>query len=246
MLETGDWWTPRSIPDETAPFFEKPPLKFWIVAAGIRSGLLPHDEFGQRFWDALFGALAVLYVYAIGVRLGGPVSGVVAAFTLFVHRPLLLQHGLRTQNMEAALLLCYCGGVYHALAWSAASNRIARTLHPFAVVLFFVLGFMTKFVAALFLPALLVLMVVAFPAWRARLRADWRPWLAAVVLGGAIVAPWFIYQHAAHGERFWQVLLSEHVYKRMTAFLESAHVQPWLTIQLGEMTLLRNSSVVRR
>ena len=69
ILETGDWLEPKSIPNETWAFLEKPPLKFWIVAAPIRFGLLPHDEFGIRFWDALFGALSFVYVFLIGSRL---------------------------------------------------------------------------------------------------------------------------------------------------------------------------------
>jgi 4-amino-4-deoxy-L-arabinose transferase-like glycosyltransferase len=227
ILQTGDWWTPRSIPDETAPFLEKPPLKFWIVAAGIRSGLLPHSEFGQRFWDALFGAIAFLYVYVIGVRLGGPVCGILAVFTLFVHRPLLLVHGLRSHNMEAALLLSYCGGVYHAMAWSSARSPLARTAHVAAVVFFFVLGLMTKFVAVAFLPAILILTCGRSAAWRARLREDWLAWTAAAAAGVAVVAPWFVYQSAVRGDELWHVLLTEHVYRRMTSFLEPAHVQPW-------------------
>ena len=46
ILETGDWLIPKSSPHDDAAFLEKPPLKFWIVAAPIRLGLLPHDEFG--------------------------------------------------------------------------------------------------------------------------------------------------------------------------------------------------------
>ena len=57
ILEIGDWLAPRSSPSDDTIFLEKPPLKFWIVAAPIKLGLLPHDEFGMRFWDALFGGL---------------------------------------------------------------------------------------------------------------------------------------------------------------------------------------------
>ena len=227
ILKTGDWLTPRAIPDETAPFLEKPPLKFWIVAAAIRAGLLPHNEFGQRFWDAVFGAIAFLYVYAIGVRLGGPVCGILAVFTLFVHRPLLLVHGLRSHNMEAPLLLSYCGGVYHAIAWSSAGSRRSRAFHITAVVAFVVLGFMTKFVAVVFLPAILIFTCVRSPEWRARLREDWLAWSAAAAAGCILVAPWFLYQSAVRGDELWRVLLTEHVYRRMTSFLEPAHVQPW-------------------
>jgi 4-amino-4-deoxy-L-arabinose transferase-like glycosyltransferase len=133
--------------------------------------------------------------------------------------------------------------MYHALAWSSASNRIARWWHPFAVVLFFVLGFMTKFVAALFLPAVLAAMM-AFAGWRARVREDWRPWLAALAVGAALAAPWFVYQNAVRGEEFWHVLLAEHVYKRMTGFLEAAHVRPWHFYLTALRAELANSKTI--
>ena len=62
IVETGEWLTPESSPQTAFPgdpaarrdlFFEKPPLKFWIVALPITLGLLPHDEFGLRFWDGV-------------------------------------------------------------------------------------------------------------------------------------------------------------------------------------------------
>ena len=44
ILEVGEWLEPKSSPSDTAVFLEKPPLKFWIVAAPIRAGLLPRDD----------------------------------------------------------------------------------------------------------------------------------------------------------------------------------------------------------
>ena len=124
MLKSGDWLTPRMIPSETFPFLEKPPLKFWIVGLPIRWGLLPPNEFGMRFWDALMGSLAFLYVFAIGRRLAGPLCGLAAVFLLFTHGPLVLEHGLRTNNMEAAIFLTYAGGMYHFLALAAVAARM--------------------------------------------------------------------------------------------------------------------------
>ena len=107
---------PKSSPHEDEAFLEKPPLKFWIVAAPIRAGLLPHSEFGTRFWDALFGAVAFVYVFMIGARLAGPVAGVVALLILFVHWPLLFEHGLRSNNMEAPLFLSTAAGSFTRFA----------------------------------------------------------------------------------------------------------------------------------
>ncbi|MBA3297948.1 MAG: hypothetical protein H0U19_13545, partial [Acidobacteria bacterium] len=96
ILTTGDWMSPLISPTTDVVFLEKPHLKFWIVALPIRLGLLPYNEFGLRFWDALFGAAAFVYVFLIGRRLAGPLCGVVAVLVLFAHRPLLFEHGLRS------------------------------------------------------------------------------------------------------------------------------------------------------
>ena len=76
ILETGEWLTPRSIPDD-GPFYEKPPLKFWLVAGGMRLGVLPTDDAGMRGLDAFAAALTFIYLYAIGCRVRGPIAGVV-------------------------------------------------------------------------------------------------------------------------------------------------------------------------
>src|SRR5262245_60515360 len=52
ILETGEWLTPRSIPSDE-PFYEKPPLKFWLVAGGMKLELLPRNDAGMRGLDAL-------------------------------------------------------------------------------------------------------------------------------------------------------------------------------------------------
>jgi 4-amino-4-deoxy-L-arabinose transferase-like glycosyltransferase len=227
ILEIGDWLTPKSSPHEDAAFLEKPPLKFWIVAAPIRLGLLPRDEFSLRFWDALFGALAFVYVFAIGARLAGPVCGAVAVLILFAHWPLIFEHGLRSNNMEASLLLCYCGGIFHYLEWTSSDDERRRRLHALAVGLYFVLGFMTKFVAAVFLPLVLAAASLLVRAPRAKLAREWRQWSLVGVLALALIAPWFVYANVRFGSYLWHVMLAEHVYTRFTTFLNPAHVQPW-------------------
>jgi 4-amino-4-deoxy-L-arabinose transferase-like glycosyltransferase len=226
ILEDGEWLQPKSSPSETAVFLEKPPLKFWIVAAPIRLGLLPHDEFGLRFWDALFGAVAFAYVFAIGVRMAGPVCGGVAALALFVHWPLLLDHGLRTNNMEGALFLSYCGGVYHFLAWGSLSDSNRRR-HALAASLYFVLGFLTKFVAAIFLPLVLAISTMVCAPVRRRFWDDRAYWGRAAMLALLLIAPWFLYAQALFGSLLWHTMLAEHVYARFTTGLNQAHLHPW-------------------
>jgi len=227
MVADGDWLTPKSSPSAEIAFLEKPPLKFWIVAAPIRLGLLPDNEFGLRFWDAAFGSVAFLYLFAIGCRIGGPMCGLSAVLLLFVHRPLLFEHGLRSNNMEASLVLAYCGGIYHFLMWRASTEPARGRRHACAVTLYFVLGFMTKFVAALFLPAIIAAVLVWRRTDRVWLVRQWRVLLGAAALGGLLIAPWFVYQHVRVGAAFWGDILGSAVYTRLTASLNPEHVQPW-------------------
>ncbi len=226
MLENGDWLNPRSIPSDTVTFLEKPPLKFWIVALSMRAGLIPHDEFGHRFWDAVFGLVTFLYVFAIGRLAGGFVCGFIAVLVLFLHRPLLFEHGLRSANMEAPLVLAYAASLAHALWWARTDEGWRRWWHPLACGLWFVLGFMTKFAAAIFLPAVLMLTALLVPAWRRRAWRDRGPWAVSALVAIAAIVPWFVYQ-AVRDPDLWRIILREHVVQRMTSYIDPAHVQPW-------------------
>jgi 4-amino-4-deoxy-L-arabinose transferase-like glycosyltransferase len=227
ILEIGDWLEPRLSPSENDVFLEKPPLKFWLVAAPIKAGLLPHDEFGLRFLDAVAGGVAFVYVFAIGSLLAGPVCGVVAVLLLFIHIPLVMVHGLRTNNMEAPLVLSYCAGVFHFLRWAALDDSRLRARHVYAAALYFVLGFMTKFVAALFLPFTLGIVVIGSRRCRRRLVEDWRTWARASALVLVLCVPWFVYAHVRFGAFFWETIFGVHVLMRLTNFLDPTHLHPW-------------------
>src|SRR5262249_47421136 len=146
VLETGDWLTPRAIPTDE-PFLEKPPLKFWLVAGAMRFGILPWDDFGMRAFDVLFCGLAFVYIYGLARRLAGALAGVVAVFLMFSFDPLILEHGVRGNNMDAAVFLAYCGGMYHFIRWATEDSPSTRRRQVLAWAAYFVLGFMTKFVA---------------------------------------------------------------------------------------------------
>src|SRR5262249_11279544 len=150
----------------------------------------------------LFGSLAFLYVFAIGRRLIGPLCGLIAVLVLFLYGPLLFEHGLRNNNMEAPLVLCYCGAIYHHLAWASESSRRRRALHIGAVWLSFFLGFMTKFVASFFLPIVLLAVTLLHGVIRKRTFEDLRLWTLGGVAFTVLAAPWFIYQTLREGQGF--------------------------------------------
>jgi 4-amino-4-deoxy-L-arabinose transferase-like glycosyltransferase len=196
-----------------------------MVAAPIYFGWLPANESGERVVDALLGSLTFLYVFGIGRKLAGPVAGFAAAALMFAFDALIFSHGVRSNNMESAMLVAYCGGVYHFLAWRSVNPDVKR--HIVAMSLCFVLGFMTKFVAAIFLPAILVLAAASTRQDLGRVRRDWLTFVLAALLAVALIAPWFVYQYVHVGPPFIAKIFGEHVMKRFTAYLDPTHLHPW-------------------
>lgn len=225
ILETGDWLNPRAIPSDDL-FIEKPPLKYWLVGGAMKLGLIPRNDGGMRAWDPVFGTVAFVYVFLLGRRLAGPVCGLVAVFTLFMVRPLVFDHGLRSNNMEAALFLAYTGGIYHLMRWVESPEGTARR-HTWAAAGFIVLGFMTKFVAIVFLPAIVAAAALWRPGGPPRLKAVWRDWWRPAVAAVLAVAPWFIYQIGRLGDAFLNEIFGAQVFKRFTTYLDPSHLQPW-------------------
>ncbi len=77
MYAAGDWVTPRV---NGGPFFEKPPLYYWLAAASFRAfGVSP---FAARLPAALAGLLAVLLTAAVGARVWGRRAGLLAGIAL--------------------------------------------------------------------------------------------------------------------------------------------------------------------
>ncbi len=232
VLETGHWLTLEGPYHQR--FLEKPPLKIWIVAAGIRSGLLPHDVFGLRFWDASCGCAVFAYVFLLGFRLDGWICGAGASSCLFFYRPLLVDHGLRSNTMDGLLLLAYVAGMFHFLRWTEETERRRAPGHALAVGLWVAVAVLDKWVAAVFLPVTLVAAAAVDAGWRALAWRERRTWAATVALAGIVVSPWFVYETVLFGADFWRISTWTHVVRRFTDGLDPAHLQPW-TYYLGRL-----------
>src|SRR5476651_2677457 len=77
MIATGDWLTPRI---NNVPYFEKPPLFYWMQAITI--SMFGSGEFAGRIAVAKCMTLTCLLTYAIGRMLYGRRTGLLAALVL--------------------------------------------------------------------------------------------------------------------------------------------------------------------
>ena len=215
MARSGDWITPRLW---GSPWFEKPPLLYWMSGLAFRLGLGP--ELAPRLPVALMAAAFLAFYWWIlnrefGCRaawLATSILGTCAGWIGFTQvgttdLPL-------TATFSAAMLL--------ALPWIA--RRDARYL-PLAAAL---LGFA---VLAKSLPPLALAAPIAlrWRWWRDLLR--WR-----VVLPFVIVAvPWHVLCYLRNGRVFVETLFVEHQFGRFTSGA-LMHTQRWwfyLPVLLG-------------
>jgi 4-amino-4-deoxy-L-arabinose transferase-like glycosyltransferase len=134
MAESGDWIVPRL---NGEPFLEKPPLYWWILAAGLR--LFGLSDVAARAPSALLAILTLLAVWFAGKRLGGERQGLLAVCVLATTM-LFLQNATRV-TVDPALMffvaLVHFGFVLLAESRSAGETRGARLLIAAALPLAF-------------------------------------------------------------------------------------------------------------
>jgi 4-amino-4-deoxy-L-arabinose transferase-like glycosyltransferase len=96
MARTGDFITPVW---NTKPFFEKPPMYYWISAVAYK--VLGETTLSARFFSALGTATSVILVYILGFLLFDRLTGILSMITL-ISTVGFLYRG-RTGNMDGFL-----------------------------------------------------------------------------------------------------------------------------------------------
>src|SRR4030095_9517433 len=193
----GDWITLRV---DSVRYFDKPPVPYWLMALSF--GALGPSEAAARIWPAL-SALGVAAVTGrIGVMLGGPRVGLLAA--LFVASNLGVFLFGRQVKPDLAFILwivlafagfvvAYRGGgrwglavFYGALGLAALTKDALGALGP--------------------------LLVVALFVWLTRERPyrAWVPWWGVLLLL-AVAVPWYVAVEMRNSGFLWYTVVDNHL-----------------------------------
>jgi len=198
MARSGDWITPRL---DGQPWFEKPPLTYWLTALG-HAGHLP-DEWAARLPEALISVAFLVFFYVTLAREFSPRLALTATAILATSAGWLAYSfaALTDLPMSAAL----GAAMLIALFRRRELSIIAGVMLGLAIL---GKGFVP---AVLFLPVLLLV-------------SDKR---LTILAGVAIVAaPWFVLCWLSNGAAFWDDFFwKQHVARFLTPSLE--HVQPF-------------------
>jgi len=203
MIESGDFVTPRLL---GAPYFEKPVLGYWLVAASLK--VFGENRFAARLPMAVAAGLTALLLALWIKRVSGDREWALWAAFFYLATGLGWLMGTTAVLdgilclFTTATLLCVHQAVttekwnWERLIWLVLSGVTAG------------LGFMTKGFVAWAAPGSAI---VAWLLWTRRWKAFlWLPWIPLAALA-ATVAPWALEIHRAEPDFWCQFVVVEHL-----------------------------------
>jgi len=205
MARTGDYVTPRL---DGAPWFEKPPLLYWLVAAGHKAGL--GDDLAPRVPLVLFScAYLVLQFFALWRLLGGRIAWIA---TLILPATAGWAAYSQIGVTDLPLAVTFTSTVWLGLlAWRGGQPKYFA-----AAGVCFGLALLAKGLV----PGVLILpLLVAL--WR-----RWKGLLLAGALALVVAGPWYGAMLARHGQLFFDDFIVKHHFSRFSS-TALQHVQPW-------------------
>jgi 4-amino-4-deoxy-L-arabinose transferase-like glycosyltransferase len=212
MAASGDWITPKLW---GAPWFEKPPLLYWLVAVGTNIGL-PLDLAGRLPTALLSLAFLALYFYVLR-QLFCFRSAAIATLLLACSTGWLAYSCLSLTDLPLA--------VFFTIAVLAVLPLVAQSgpSRHFEVLLRFAIAGVALGLAVL--AKGLVPIALSIPtAWF--LRRYWRDGWIAVATCVLSAGPWYWLVYTRNGFPFIQeFFLKHHLARLYSASIE--HVQPW-------------------
>src|SRR5579883_713054 len=164
MLSSGDYITPRLY---GTGWFEKPPLMYWIAAAGYR--IFGNTETGARFPSALGATLCVFLVYWCGRRLWGRAAGFLSALVLATSIGSFAF--ARAASMDMPLTACLTAAlVFFLVGFNEPTPKRRKYFYAFYAALG--MGVLAKGPVAVLLPAI---SLAGFLLLRGK-RDEWKTW----------------------------------------------------------------------
>jgi 4-amino-4-deoxy-L-arabinose transferase-like glycosyltransferase len=205
MAASGDFLTPRL---NGAPWYEKPPLLYWLTAAGFLAGL--DSDLAPRVPVVLLSLAALGLWFLLISRLEGP------ARAMMMTTILASTAGWSALSMIAVTDLPLAACFSLALAFGvAAVERASRTATLWAGF------FLGSAILAKGLVALMLLLPFCFLA-----RASWRRLTVMFCVAAAVAAPWYALMTARHGWAFVDVFFMQHHFGRFSSEALQ-HVRPF-------------------
>jgi 4-amino-4-deoxy-L-arabinose transferase-like glycosyltransferase len=210
MAQTGELITPKLW---GSPWFEKPPLLYWMTAAGTASGLGP-DLCGRLPVALLSLAFLVLSFVVLKREFGFRVA--ISAVALLASSAGWL--AFSSLCLTDLPLACFFSlSVFLILPLLREQSELIRINQRF-ILMGACLGL--AMLAKGLVPVALALPLLWF------LRRFWRKWWIAIIAALIIAAPWYVAVYLQNGYPFIEDFFVKHHLERLYS-ASIQHVQPW-------------------
>ena len=206
IIQSGNWIT---LSHGYQPYFEKPPLLMWSIAASFK--LFGVNEFSSRLPTAMAGILLVYITYLCSRTIYGNKTGFLAGLILLSCFGYVYQSRNGTTNIP--LILFIFTGLYAYLRQREGSQK-----WWYLFFASFSLAFMVKFWAALVLPAIVFISILVDGKHREILST--RHFWLGLLLAAAIILPWHILVYLQNGQAFLDVYVNRNLMQRTFTTLE--------------------------
>ncbi len=194
MVKTGDYLTPWT--NGAISFaIGKPPLLMWLMSLAYQ--VFGVTNFASRIWTTGFGALSLVFAYYLGKKLYSRPVGFMSALVLgtFVTYWVFARYAMLDVPLTCFVLASFYFFVLSEEKQSSFRNAVLSGV-------FFGLALMTKQSAALLIPLIIFVYLVAT---RRSLRFLFTKGFTLFwAVGLLLFSPWMIYMAARFGSQFWQ------------------------------------------
>lgn len=210
MAHTGNWITPKLW---GSPWFEKPPLLYWMTAAGTLVGLGP--ELSGRLPVALLSIGFLIAAFFLLRREFGGEAAFLSVTLLATSAGWLAFSQLCLTDLPMSVLFSLAVFLAIPILRRVLSGR--ETNYRFAAIgACLGLGMLAKGLV----PVALALPFFWF------LRQWWRSWWIAIAVSILVAGPWYLAVYEVNGFPFIEEFFVKHHLERLySASLQ--HVQPW-------------------
>ncbi|MFT3845489.1 MAG: glycosyltransferase family 39 protein [Lacibacter sp.] len=191
MIETGNY---MQVQINYEPFWEKPPLFFWMQVASMK--LFGENEFAARFPNAVCGIITLLVLFAIGKRLHNEQF---ARWWVLIYAGTFLPHiYFKSGIIDPWFNLFIFLGIYYLSRFLTAKEERKKVIPPLLLsALFTGAGILTKGPVALMVVLLTYLLFLFFNRGKGLTALKYYLWWALGVL--VVTMLWFGLEIVQHG-----------------------------------------------
>lgn len=214
----GNWLT--LIWERGEPWFQKPPLYFWISAVFFK--LLGINEFAARFTSVLSGISLSALIYLLAKKLFSQKAGIFALALILLNSSMLYQ--FRFATIDVLVLLFNTFAVYYF--WLSQQDK----KYLLCSFIFIGLAMMTKGPVAISVVLSFFLYVIITGQSKEYLKSKFLWSGLAICL--LISAPWHYYMLLRYGQGFYDQYLLYHIFKRASESIEGHAGGVWYYPQM--------------